>query len=498
MARAQAPAPAGTPPAGDDAPALPKAAGADDMRPDGSRAVIDLSHRYRFAEQYSSREGTVPPGVVGPYRVTVKETTKETGNTADPAAKTEVTSREIEYVERAAEVSGLGAVTATIRTFALYRTQPEETAAQPGARLLDGLTVWNRPRRDAAPLVISLEGRQLREREYEIAARQVFVPGLAALLPTQTVRVGDSWRIPRKAVQVLLAEPEIKGDALRGKFTELRRPATGLGMQAVFTVTGSIVTRLAETLVNVEVVFTFAPPQATPADAVKKSGLSGDDSLVDVRGAITGLYMGRVAKGLLSEGGKPFRVEQQLVLERRLGGAGPLVRGEVPPSTPAATEANSWLTYLDPRGRFTFRHPQDLLPPPRLQAGTESLFLARASAEGRDLLQIDIVAARRDPQILKDLLKARWDQMQSEVLRGGEEWLPSAEWSGAKVFRLEAAVKPPARGPRVPRVHFDAYLIQFSDQASVIAIATTTKDAVPGFRREVEQVLKTFRPLIDG
>ena len=94
------------------------------------------------------------------------------------------------------------------------------------------------------------------------------------------------------------------------------------------------------------------------------------------------------------------------------------------------------------------------------------------------------------------MLKTRWDRIQAEVLSGGEEWLAAGDWPpGMKVFRIEAALKPPARGPRV---HFDAYLIQFGDQASLIAIATTTKDAVPTFRREVEQVLKTFRPLSGG
>src|SRR5206468_12186762 len=32
----------------------------------------------------------------------------------------------------------------------------------------------------------------------------------------------------------------------------------------------------------------------------------------------------------------------------------------VPTPTPVPTEANSWLTYDDPQGRFHFRHPQDL------------------------------------------------------------------------------------------------------------------------------------------
>ena len=47
------------------------------------------------------------------------------------------------------------------------------------------------------------------------------------------------------------------------------------------------------------------------------------------------------------------------------------------------------------------------------------------------------------------------------MLPGGEEWLPAAEWPGMKVFRIEAALKPPPRGTRAA-IHFDAYLLQFS------------------------------------
>jgi hypothetical protein len=508
LAAAQAPSPIAKTPepapaaaqAPAEGPALPKA-GPDQGTPDGSTRVLDLAHRYRFAEQYTNREGEAPPGIIAAYRVTATETVKETTDEADAATRPGGTSREIEYVERPAEISGLGAVTSTIRTYNRFRSKPEEPAPA-GGRLLDGLTVWYHPQRDASPLLISLEGRRLREREYELASRQIYLPGLTALLPTQSVRIGDTWRIPRKAVQALLAEPEVRGDALRGKFLELRRPPVGGGLQAVFTVTGSIQTQVAETRVNSELVFSFAPPQADRADPARKGPLVADDSLVDARGAITGLLLARVAQGTLPApaGSKPrkFKVEQQLVLDRRLGGPGPIVRGEVPNSMPAATVANSWLTYLDPQGRFTFQHPQDLLPPGRGQASVDALFLTRGGPEGRDLIQIDLFSELRGPDALKEVLKARYAQVQAEVLSGGEEWLPAADWPGMKVFRIEAALKPSSRGPRGQRVHFDAYLIQFNDSASAIAIATTTKDAVPGFRREVEQVLRTFRPLISG
>ncbi|HEY2154985.1 MAG TPA: hypothetical protein VGH33_05105, partial [Isosphaeraceae bacterium] len=124
---ATTPAPAQTPAAAPaEGPALPKAAGPDHGTPDGSTRVLDLAHRYRFAEQYTAREGQPPAGTIAGYRVTSTETVKETTDGAEAAAAPVGTSREIEYVERAAEISGLGAVTSTIRTYNRFRSQPEE------------------------------------------------------------------------------------------------------------------------------------------------------------------------------------------------------------------------------------------------------------------------------------------------------------------------------------------------------------------------------------
>ena len=43
------------------------------------------------------------------------------------------------------------------------------------------------------------------------------------------------------------------------------------------------------------------------------------------------------------------------------------------------------------------------------------------------------------------------------------------------------------------RVHFDAYLIQFAQNSSILAIATTSKDVVAPYREEVEKILKTIQ-----
>lgn len=494
-ARSQAPAPdaptGAAAPAPDRSPALPKAAGAEG----GARGFADLTHRYRFSEQYTAREGAPGPGLVGAYRVKAHETLKESAGSAEGPPR----ARQFEYTERPVEVSGIGSVTATVRGYEQFASRPEDAQAA-GSPLLEGLTVWYRPRRDGLPQLISLSARRLREREFELVAHQTFVPGLTSLLPNTALRIGDTWRAPNKAIQALLGEPEVRGDSLVVKFVELRRPTGGgATTQAVFSLAGRIPTAVAETLVNAELLFTFAPAAADrPGEPARKS--AEDDSLIDARGAITGLKMTCVARGALPESAKEaaraFRVERQLILERKLGGTGPVVR-EALTAAPAANVANSWLTYTDPRGRFSFQHPQELLPPSADQlpsgANSSSVYLTKGGPDGRDLIQIEVFNDRREPQALKDILKAKWEQSKAEVLTGGEEWLPALDWPGMKVFRVEAALKPSQRGPRTTRIHFDAYLIQLGDKSSIMAIATTTRIAVPSYRREVEQMLKTIR-----
>src|SRR5947209_7537053 len=111
-ARAQAPAAAdparpSPSPAPADAPALPPAGGPGGGDRPGAAPFVDLVHRYRFSEQYTARE--VAPGLIGPYRVTARETFREGIGGSTKGAPERV--RQVEYSERPAEVSGLGIVT---------------------------------------------------------------------------------------------------------------------------------------------------------------------------------------------------------------------------------------------------------------------------------------------------------------------------------------------------------------------------------------------------
>jgi hypothetical protein len=489
----------------------PPKAQAQAQVPDGptvpaSKAYIDLIHRYKFSEQYSVRESPAEHYVICQYLVTVDEKLKDSidvGDATDGAAnKPTEQSRQIVYLERPAEVSGLGQATATVRKYRTYRSASEDTAKGVIFTPLQGLNVWCRPQQNLLPLVFSLDPRPLREREFELAAHQLYLPSLSALLPTIPVRVGDTWRISRKAVQSLLGEPELRGDSINGKFVEIRREEKGQARQAVIAINGRIENQVAQTLVNAQLVFRFLEPSARPErpeSGIAPPARPSDDSLVDARGSIIELRMARVANGVIpgpSKKPQKFQARQDLILER-----GPDPRaGEgllpIPTTAPKATESNSWLIYKDPKNRFVFEHPQDLLPPERKQHDADdstAVYLVKTRPEGRDLLSLYVFQQVKGPEALKDLLNVQWKRAGGEILNGEEKWLEAGDWGGKKVFRLEAAMVIPGRGARAPRIHYDAYLVQIGNDASVMAIATTTREAIPAFRSDVEKILKKFK-----
>ena len=115
------------------------------------------------------------------------------------------------------------------------------------------------------------------------------------------------------------------------------------------------------------------------------------------------------------------------------------------------------------------------------------------------MLQVEFAPKVLAPDALKQRLNARYAQMKADVIPGEELALPEADWPGMKVHRVESAVKlndaRAGAGSPAPstRIHFDGYLIQFGQSASVLAIATTNRDAVAAYRREVEQILKSIQ-----
>jgi hypothetical protein len=496
LALGQTPEPAGS--ASTTAKKAVEAKAIEIASPPQTKLFTDLTSRYHFAERYTNREDKVAPGVIGQYHVAILETLKDTVESKEAANETQTVQRQTIFSERPAEVTSLGTVNAAIRTYQRFLSRPDDFAKGPGPRPLDNLTVWIKTQVNDNPLLLSLtENRRLSDREYEIVSKQVFVPNITVLLPNHALRVGDTWRVPRKAMQAMLGEPSLKGENLAGKFVELRRDEDGRNTHAILNIVGQVVNEFAETSINARVVFTFPTP--APLPVTENAPKLNDESPVEARGAITEVRMARVATGVMpgtTANPKRYRSSQELVMERRLG-IDPKLGLIKLLDAPAATDVNSWLTYIDPKNRFFFHHPQDMLPPDRYQFanrfGINTTLLVKARPEGRDFVRIELFDKEETPESLKEILNNQWNQLKAELVPGTEEWLPDSDWPNMKVYRIEAALKLPSRGTRGSRMHYDAYLIRLTKKASVMVVATTTRDALGSFKRDIESIIKTFR-----
>ena len=350
---------------------------------------------------------------------------------------------------------------------------------------MDGVSALIRPKLGELPQVLSLtEGRQLTEYEYDVTARQVFVAHLSALLPAQVVRVGDTWRVPRKAAQALLGDPYLQGDTLGGKLIEIRKEVDGPRMVASIAISGKVSGPVGETTVNAELLFTFLPDSSLKSFPTKPQfPPRPSEDLIEARGAITELRLGRVTNVPLPGPGRlRFQSNREVTLHRQLG----IVPGAVAPVKPAklpdSTEANSWIIHVDPAGRYSFQHPQDMLLPERSQPTPEAntTLLIRTRRDGRDMVQVEYVPKVLTPEDLKKELTEKYGMLKMEVIKGAETWLPEADWPKMKVHRIDAEVKvSDAKASSTlgaPRIHFDGYLILFGQSSSLMVVSTTSRD----------------------
>ena len=390
---------------------------------------------------------------------------------------------------------------AVVRRYEAFRVTPAPSAAPSGGRLLEGLTLWYRPRAGQAPQILNLtEKATLRDLEYNVAARQVYLPDLTAALPALPSRIGERWKLPLTAVQALLGERPTRGEPLTATLLEVKPAEKGPMWVAVIGVTGRAFLQVGETLVNARIHFAFSPPTTADSGPGRAPAEAGT---VDARGAITEVRLALATTvGLAAPDDRLRRTQtRELVLERQRGTGGPPLA--IPEPSPTATEENSWLTYDDPKGRFHFRHPQDFRPAPR--AGADSVDLVQFRPEGLGVVTLQMQAKGDDPAVdRQDLdpethrarLNAEWAEQRLEVKRGPVGWLPEADWaeSGLKVYRIEADLKPlgdPAAGGQ-PR-HFDYYLVLSRRAESLIVAATTVQDPSLGFRDQVEAIIKTYK-----
>lgn len=485
-------------------PGAPPAAKEAQPPADLPRQVGDLTTRYRFIERYAPDPARAGARDLLQYRVASKDVLKRMTEKPQGSPDRAESTVQVIYTERPAQVSPTGQVADVVRNYDAVRISPAPDVKPSTPRPLESLTMWYHNRSSGMPFLMTLTpNHPLTEVEYNMTRHLVFTPDLAGALPTLPSRVGDRWRIPRSASRVLLGGRTLnEGEGLVGTLIDVRKSENGSDMVALIGVSGRSLVGVTgrDTLLNARIKFSFAPPAA---DANSRASTDG---AVDARGAITELRMARTTTMLnpVGNGRLKSTLTWELLLERKIQVGAPTITLPAPP--PAPTVDNSWLTYDDPSGRFHFRHPQELLPPEDLPPDSDMLQFVDSGAgatEGR-ILTLAFQAkdddpavdkANRDPDFHVKDLNEQWARDHKDVLRGKNGWLPEHDWTPykMKVYRIEAALRNAGAGRDVPRIFLDHYLVLFGGTDSLVVEAMTGLDDPLPYRKQVEDLLKTFR-----
>jgi hypothetical protein len=462
--------------------------------PPAATATPELAARYRLHEQYTdgSRGARAGAESIAGHRVAFRETIYWIVENPQAAPTRQEATTHVIYRERPAEVSTLDerVVNAAVRRYETVRLEPAPEGKAPKPALFDNLTVWFETRPNEPALVLALTPeRRLRDREYMLASRQVFVPALAFTLPELPLRVGESYEVSRNGAEALIGVPVNRG-SLRGKLESVEDdPAAPGRKKAKLDLTGRLETGRGSTSIHALIGFSFVPgaPRAN------------NSTVVDAPGRIATVSLAQEATSPGDDGNRrKMHLRRELVLERRT--LDDLTGLEVPDPAPVPTVLNSWLTYADPAGRFQFEHPQEYQEAPPDEDGT--IDLIRLRPEGPDVISIrPLEKGETDADKLRTSRFATWTEDGIKPVAGAAGWLPEALWPGRRVYRFEAALptgeepKPGGAGGGASapssRVLFDGYVVLSGQDGGLYVESTTAEDDPGAFRSLVELMIRS-------
>lgn len=452
--------------------------------------ALDLGTRYRFQQQFAVGSEKAAPHAIIQYRAAFKQTLKVTTDVARAAPKREETVQRAKYEERPAEVSATDQrkITGAIRRYQAVSVSPDPEASPSGPRPFENLMIWIRPRAaELAEVLVLSPDHRLTDREWRFAVRQPFVPDYVFALPDTPVRIGETWKVGRAGASALLGLPA-QGQLI-GKFLEIRDDPASKRRKAILDIAGQTNTPVGRASVHAQVEFAFVPPVAPPQTT--NDAAAELTSAVDLNGEIVRVALAdETVNASTTDERLRQMVRHELVLECQSADPGALL--ELPATPPQATVDNSWLTYTDPKGRFSFQHPQEFMlqfPAP------DAIVLARQRPNSEpDLVEVDLMAkGELDPELRK---KAYFDEAKGkfETIPGDSGWLPETDWPNMKVFRFEAAVIPPESGAgAAQRQHFFGYVVQTGRPTGLYVESQTPRYPSTLFRQQVESVIKTFK-----
>ncbi len=461
---------------------------------------VDLSRKYRFAETFTTADEAKKPGEVVQHLVAFRETLSTLTDNPGGAPKSQQTMIQARYAERAAELSTLDPkqVVAAIREYQAVRITPEPVSHGGSTeKPFENLLIRYEVRPNERPLVLSLRAkRTLSDAEYYLASQHVFAPSLIQALPDLPVRVGDSYRVPRAGVEALLGQPAADG-TLNGTLQEIRPAATPQDRPvALFDVVGEVQVQselgAVPTGIHAQILFTL------------EGSLAGDAATVDAPGHITRLVLAQEMSIPVDPTRRLYQtMRRELILDRRTDPkeVGTLLK--IPNYTLEPSLENSWLMYVDPKGRFRLRHPQTYRPMPG--PDDDTLQLVEMHPGGPNLIALQFrPQAELEPEATRKGRMESWKTDGINVVPGTPhaERLPEANWPGMRVFHFDARLVPPAsREPAAGAgagvvgdgsVYFDGYVMQTGRDTGVWVEATTPREGPEhdAFRVTAETILR--------
>lgn len=460
---------------------------------------VDLSRKYRFAETFTTADQAKKPGEVAQHLVAFRETLSTLTDNPGGAPKSQQTVIQARYAERAAELSTLDPreVAAVIREYQAVRITPEpQSHGGSTGQPFEDLLIRYEVRPSARPLVLSLRAkRTLSDAEYYLASQHLFAPSLVLALPDLPLRVGDGYRVPDAGVSALLGQP-LAGGRLDGRLQEIRPAASPQDRPvALFDIVG-------EAQVQSEVGPVPVGVHAQILFALEGAPVAGSDATMDAPGHITRLVMAQELSIPMDPSRRLFQtMRRELILDRRTDPKQVGTLLSIPNYTIEPSVENSWLLYVDPKGRFRLRHPQTYRPLPGPDDGTFQLVEMHPGGPNLIALQFQPLA-ELEPEAMR---KGRFENWKADGINAipgvpNAELLAEANWPGMRVYHFDARLVPPSQqGQGAPAgvvgdgsVYFDGYIMHTGRDTGVWVEATTPREGPEhdAFRRTTELVLR--------
>ncbi len=454
---------------------------------DTDEAIKDVSTRYRFREAFSVKDVEPLPGEIAQSRSAFRETLSMTVDSPKGAPNKSERTRQLIYSERPAILGQGGRVDAVIRRFETFRFDPAPQGVEfEKNKPLEGLTIFAMRAPEGENILSLVDKRQITDLEYQVATTVPSIMNDAELLPPSPLRIGDSWPLSRAAARILVGRGRVSSSTLSGTLKSVQpSPQDETRITALVGVSGQVVTDLGTCSLNLQYQFEFSKQSAT-IDQINSPLNRDGGGVLTVSGGIRKLSLAQVEIADLagSQGRLKQVFDRKLIFERQLTGRQQPI--ELPTEPPTPTKENSWLVFEDSSNRFRMIHPPILKP--RIEDEKSIMFVS--SGPVQEFVRVDLDGGDIKPEGLRKDLEKEWTAEGFEIFAVSEDYLKE-DWGDRRVYRVEAALQATDTGNKA-RSQFDAYVIQFPQNATVLAESLTFSDRPSTFRDLVEEMLKTI------